>query len=127
MSGEIVSEPFGALRLPLGGKRGYKRVRGGQGRKRDMFQGYTAGKKRSTQLYATAHEAAVALAILESSIEHGVEEPVVEMKPRAKRSSLCKGRASPCRTRPRAHPNKLMMTVSRAQIMQSDRLPSGSR
>ena len=83
-------EQFGSLSLPLSGTNGYTRVRGGQGRGRDKFQGYTVGKARVTSLYDTAHEAAVALAALEKEISLGFDA-VLEKKPRAKRGSLAPG------------------------------------
>ena len=42
-------ERFGELRLPLGGKTGYIGVRGGQGPKKDKYQGYTKDKKHTTK------------------------------------------------------------------------------
>ena len=59
------NEVFGTLRLPRGGKHGYRGVRGGQGKARDRYQAYaTVDKKKVTVpgLFGSAHEAAVALA-----------------------------------------------------------------
>ena len=39
-------EKFGMLDLPLGGKNGYVGVRGGQGPRKDKFQGYTPRKSK---------------------------------------------------------------------------------
>ena len=79
-------ERFGALRLRLGGKHGYERVRGEQGPNKDLFQGYTKGKEHTTKLFGTAHEAAVALATLERDISLGLID-TESKKPRAKRGS----------------------------------------
>lgn len=86
-------ERFGELRLRLGGKRGYERVRGGQGPDKDQFQGYTKGKVHTTKLCGTAHEAAVALATLESNISLGLVNNESK-KPRKKRGSQLLG--APC-------------------------------
>ena len=59
-----LTESFGALNLPLGGKHGYRGVRSGQGSKKDGFQGYTPRKTHFTKVYKTAHEAAVNLDLL---------------------------------------------------------------
>ena len=67
-------ESFGNLALARGGKNGYERVRGGQGTRHDKWQGYTKGKKKTTELYDTAEEAAVALARLEQDLTLGLIE-----------------------------------------------------
>ena len=67
-----LSERFGELNLPLGGKNGYKGVRGGQGRKKDKFQGATPRKQHHTGLFCTAQEAAIALAQLREDLEFGM-------------------------------------------------------
>ena len=56
-----LSESFGSVNVPLWGKNRYKNVRGGQGPKKDGFQGYTPRKRPGsfTKVCATAHEAAV--------------------------------------------------------------------
>ena len=79
-------ESFGNLQLAIGGKNGYERVRGFQGTNRDKFQGYTKGKKKTTELYDTAEEAAVALAQLEQDIALGLIE-IEDKKPRKKRKT----------------------------------------
>ena len=79
-------ESFGNLALARGGKNGYERVRGGQGTRHDKWQGYTKGKKKTTELYDTAEEAAVALARLEQDIGLGLIE-VENKKPRKKRKT----------------------------------------
>ena len=63
---------LGHLNVANGGKNGYERVRFGQGPNRDKWQGYTKGKKKTTSLYDTAEEAAVALAQLEEDIALGL-------------------------------------------------------
>ena len=79
-----LTETFGTLSLPLGGRQGYKGVRGGQGPKRDGFQGYTPRKTHCTKVYKTAHEAAVQLALLKRDRENNSEEGE-ERKPRKTR------------------------------------------
>ena len=64
-----LTEGFGGLNLPLGGKNGYHGVRGGQGSKRDRYQGCTPRKTHFTKLYDTAHEAAINLALLKRDLE----------------------------------------------------------
>ena len=59
---EVVIERHGDLKLKVGGKHGYVRVRGGQGSTKDQYQGYTVDKKHFTAGYTTAREAAIALA-----------------------------------------------------------------
>ena len=61
-------ERFGELRLRLGGKHGYERVRGGQGPGKNQYQGYAKGKEHTTKLYDSAQEAAVALATLDAEV-----------------------------------------------------------
>ena len=79
-------ESFGNLALARGGKNGYERVRGGQGSRHDKWQGYLKGKKKTTELYDTAEEAAVALARLERDIELGLID-LEDKKPRKKRKT----------------------------------------
>ena len=79
-----LTESFGALNLPLGGKHGYRGVRGSQGSKKDGFQGYTPRKTHFTKVYETAHEAAVNLAVLKRDLETNVEDDE-EKKPRKRR------------------------------------------
>ena len=79
-------ESFGNLALARGGKNGYERVRGGQGSRHDKWQGYLKGKKKTTELYDTAEEAAVALARLEQDIELGLID-LEDKKPRKKRKT----------------------------------------
>ena len=43
---EVYVELVGDLKLLVGGKNGYVRVRGGQGPNKNKFQGYTSDKKR---------------------------------------------------------------------------------
>ena len=62
---------MGALQLPLGGKHGFKGVRGGQGRKKDKFQGTTPKKRHRTGHFDTPHEAAAALAELRKKLAAG--------------------------------------------------------
>ena len=79
-------ESFGNLALARGGKNGYERVRGGQGTRHDKWQGYTKGKKKTTELYDTAEEAAVALARLEQDIALRLID-LEDKKPRKKRKT----------------------------------------
>ena len=79
-------ESFGNLQLAIGGKNGYERVRGFQGTNSDKFQGYTKGKKKTTGLYDTVEEAAVALAQLEQDIRLGLVD-VNDKKPRKSRKT----------------------------------------
>ena len=65
-------EEVDGLRVPLGGKNGYKGVRGKQGRKKNMYQGVTPRKQHRTGPKKTAKEAAVALAHLRHDIELGI-------------------------------------------------------
>ena len=90
-------ERFGTLDLPLGGKHGYKGVRGEQGKSRDEFQGYTPRKTHVTKLYSTAHEAAVNLALLKREREDKGEEEE-EKKPRKarKEKKVARHARSPC-------------------------------
>ena len=83
-------ERFGGLRLRVGGKHGYERVRGGQGPNKNLYQGYTKGKSHTTKLCPSAHGAAVALATLEQSISLGLVDTEGK-KPRAKRGSRTSG------------------------------------
>ena len=78
-------EAFGTLQLPLGGKHGYKGVRGGQGRGHDLFQGTTPRKTHCTKLYGTAQQAAVALAQLLQDEELGLAEKMEKVVRRRKR------------------------------------------
>ena len=52
-------EEAGGQRLPLGGVNGYLGVRGGQGKKKDKFQGVTPKKRHRTGHFHTAKEAAI--------------------------------------------------------------------
>ena len=62
-------EEVGGHRLPLGGLNNYLGVRGGQGRKKNQFQGISPKKKHRTGLYDTPVEAALALAQLKEDME----------------------------------------------------------
>ena len=77
---------LGHLNVANGGKNGYTRVRGGQGPNQDKWQGYIKGKKKTTSLYDTAEEAAVALAQLEQDIALGLVD-VDDKKPRKSRKT----------------------------------------
>ena len=84
------AELFGTLRLPRGGKHGYKGVRGRQGRERDQFQAYATvdnWKLTVPGLYGSAHEAAVALAQWRQQRELDLGEEPSAKRPRKKRSS----------------------------------------
>ena len=95
-------ESFGNLALARGGKNGYERVRGGQGTRHDKWQGYTKGKKKTTELYDTAEEAAVALARLEQDLTLGLIE-LEDKKPRKKRKTS----GAPTPARPARPPARL--------------------
>ena len=77
---------LGHLNVANGGKNGYERVRYGQGTNHDKWQGYIKGKKKTTGLYDTAEEAAVALAQLEQDIRLGLVD-VNDKKPRKSRKT----------------------------------------
>ena len=82
-------ELFGTLRLPVGGKHGYIGVRGGQGKKRNLFQAYiTVESKKVTVpgLHGDAHGAAVALAQWKQQRELGLAEETAARKPRKRRT-----------------------------------------
>ena len=65
-------EEAGGQRLPLGGKHGYLGVRGGQGRKKDKYQGTTPQKRHRTKHYNTPLEAAIAFAQLREDLDLGI-------------------------------------------------------
>ena len=69
---EVYVERVGDLKLLVGGKHGYVRVRGGQGPDKDKYQGYTVDKKNTTASFKTAREAAIALAELERGSPRGL-------------------------------------------------------
>ena len=71
---EVVVERHGDLKLVVGGKHGYVRVRGGQGSTKNMYQGYTKSKKHFTAGYPTPQEAAIALAELERDLAAGLDK-----------------------------------------------------
>ena len=71
---EVFIEKHGDLNLVVGGKHGYVRVRGGQGKTKDQYQGYTKCKKHSTAAYLTPREAAKALAELERDLAAGLDK-----------------------------------------------------
>ena len=62
-------EEIGGRRLPLGGLNYYLGVRGGQGRKKNKFQGVKPKKKHRTGLFDTPVEAALAFAQLKEDLE----------------------------------------------------------
>ena len=79
---EPLSERFGSLNLPLGGKHGYAGIRKVR---KGFFQGYTPKKTHTTKAFQSTHEAAVALAIMKADVTGGFDD-ASERKPRAKRS-----------------------------------------
>ena len=88
---------LGHLNVANGGNNGYERVRYGQGTNHDKWQGYIKGKKKTTSLYDTAEEAAVALAQLEQDIALGLVD-VDDKKPRkSHKTSGAPTPASPAR------------------------------
>ena len=63
------------LKLLLGGKHGYLRVRGGVGpNSKDQYQGYTKDNKNTTAAFHTPREAAIALAELERDLAAGLNK-----------------------------------------------------
>jgi hypothetical protein len=71
---EVVIEKHGELKLVVGGKHGYVRVRGGQGKNKKQYQGYTKDKQHSTAAYPEPREAAIALAELEQDLAAGLDK-----------------------------------------------------
>ena len=71
---EVVIERHGDLKLVVGGKHGYVRVRGGQGSTKNLYQGYTKDKNHSTAAFQTPREAAIALAELEQDLDAGLDK-----------------------------------------------------
>ena len=71
---EVVVERHGNLKLVVGGKHGYVRVRGGQGSTKNFYQGYTKDKNHSTAAFQTLREAAIALAELERDLDAGLDK-----------------------------------------------------
>ena len=71
---EVLIEKHGDLKLVVGGKHGYVRVRGGQGKTKDEYQGYTKDKKHSKAAFPTPREAAIALAELERDLAAGLDK-----------------------------------------------------
>ena len=74
-------EEAGGQRLPLGGRNGYLGVRGGQGRKKDKYQGTTPQKRHRTKHYNTALEAAIAFAQMKEDLDLGILEERGQKKP----------------------------------------------
>ena len=67
-------EEASGQRLPLGGKHGYLGVRGGQGRKKDKFQGTTPRKRHRTGHFDTPLEAAIAFAQMKEDLDLGIHQ-----------------------------------------------------
>ena len=88
---EVVVERHGNLKLVVGGKHGYVRVRGGQGSTKDQYQGYTVDKKHFTAGYPTAREAAIALAELERDLAAGLDKAARKKRKQGtcKRPGVC--------------------------------------
>ena len=106
-------ERFGSLLLPLDDKNesGYKRVRGKQGRSRKQFQGYTPKKTHTTKCFDSAHEAAVALATLESDKAMGFELTKAK-RPRTKPSAEHGARIVSDLAQARTHASPLINILS---------------
>ena len=64
---EVYVELVGDMKLLVGGKNGYVRVRGGQGPNKNQYQGYTVDKKHSTAGFDTPRKAAIAPWLLRHS------------------------------------------------------------
>ena len=77
---EVVIERHGDLKLVVGGKHGYVRVRGGQGKTKDQYQGYTVDKKHFTAGYPNPREAAIALAELERDLAAGLDKAAMKKR-----------------------------------------------
>ena len=102
---EVVIEKHGNLKLVVGGKHGYVRVRGGQGSTKNMYQGYTKDKKHSTAAFPTPREAAIALAELERDLAEGLDKEA--RKKRRKASGESPGACpNPSPTFPILHPSR---------------------
>ena len=71
---DVYVELVGDIKLLVGGKNGYVRVRGGQGPNKNQYQGYTVDKKHSTAGFDTPREAAMALAALERDLAAGLDK-----------------------------------------------------
>ena len=67
--------------MPLGGVNGYRGVRGGQGRRKNQYQGVTPKKQHRTKLFVAAQQAAIALAQLQEDIDLGIVQQSSEKKP----------------------------------------------
>ena len=92
---EVVIERHGDLKLVVGGKHGYVRVRGGQGSNKNLYQGYTVDKKHFTAGYPTAREAAIALAELERDLAMGLDKAaMIARKVRAGACRIARPRSS---------------------------------
>ena len=77
-------EEVAGQRLPLGGKHGYAGVRGGQGKKKDKFQGTTPRKQHRTGLFDSPLEAAIAFAQLREDLKLGM---LVERVPKKQKKA----------------------------------------
>ena len=77
---EVLVEPYGDLRLVLGGKQGYVRVRGGVGKGGRQFQGYTIDKKNTTAAFDSPRAAGIALAALERDLAAGLNKAARKAK-----------------------------------------------
>ena len=88
---EVFIEKHGDLKLVVGGKHGYVRVRGGQGKTKDEYQGYTKDKKNSTAAYPSPREAAIALAELERDLAAGLDKAARKKRKQGtcKRPGVC--------------------------------------
>ena len=83
---EVLVEPCGDLKLLIGGKQGYARVRGGVGKGGRQFQGYTINKKNSTAAFDSPRAAAIALAALERDLAAGLDKAARKAKRGAARA-----------------------------------------
>ena len=83
-------EEVGGRRLPLGGINRYMHVRGGQGRKKNKYQGVSPKKKHRTAHCDTALEAAIAFAELTEDLELGMVEPHEKKEEPATTSTVSK-------------------------------------
>ena len=85
---QVLVEPYRDLKLVLGGKHEYARVRGGVGKGGGQFQGYTSDKKNTTAAFDTPRAAAIALAELERDLAAGLDKAARRAKRGAVRAPL---------------------------------------
>ena len=71
----------GGQRLPLGGHNGYAHVRGGQGKRKNKYQGISPKRQHRTKaIYDTSLEAALAYQQMMEDVELGLESDLQQKK-----------------------------------------------